>query len=266
MSFLGMKDRDVLVLGVGNKKSVGFVTARALLREGARVWCGVHSAARAEELKKTLPEGRALVCDVRSEAAVDGLCDALAAEDVRLSGVVHSIAHANYHPDRPRFLDVVRQDFLDAMQVSCHSLVEVCARLESRLLDGASVVALSISSTELAAENYGYMAPVKAALNTTVIFLAKSLSARGVRVNALCAGPLKTRASAGIPGYAKSYLYAEQATLRKQGVSTAEVADTALFLLSERSSGINAQRIVVDAGMGVNYFDAAIVDRVTAVD
>jgi enoyl-[acyl-carrier protein] reductase I len=82
-----------------------------------------------------------------------------------------------------------------------------------------------------------------------------------VRVNAVCAGPLKTAASAGIPGYVRSYLHAEELTLRKRGLETREVADCTLFLLSPRSSGVNAQGLVVDAGMGVNAFDARVVER-----
>mgnify|MGYP000160611556 CR=1 FL=1 len=114
----------------------------------------------------------------------------------------------------------------------------------------------------MAAENYGYMGPIKAALDSSVVFLAKSFSKTSkVRVNAVAAGLLKTSASAGIPGYVDSYLYAERATLRKKALETGEVADVATYLLSPRSSGINAQRIVVDAGMGVNYFDAEIVAR-----
>jgi enoyl-[acyl-carrier protein] reductase I len=116
----------------------------------------------------------------------------------------------------------------------------------------------------MAAENYGYMAPVKAALDSTVAFLAKSFSAfSNVRFNAVCPGLLKTSASAGIPGYVDSYLFAEQATLRRQAVQTDEVANVAAFLLSPRSSGVNAQGIVIDAGMSINYFDKRIVKRAT---
>jgi enoyl-[acyl-carrier protein] reductase I len=112
----------------------------------------------------------------------------------------------------------------------------------------------------MASENYGYMGPVKAALESTLAFLAKSFSSFSeVRFNAVCAGLLKTSASAGIPGYIDSYLYAEKATLRHKALETQEVADTALFLLSPRSSGINAQRIIVDAGMETNYFDKDII-------
>ncbi len=112
----------------------------------------------------------------------------------------------------------------------------------------------------MAAENYGYMAPVKAALDSTICFLAKSFSKFScVRFNAVCPGLLKTSASAGIPGYVDSYLFAEKATLRKTAVQTGEVANTVAFLLSPSSSGINAQGVVIDAGMAINYFDSEII-------
>jgi enoyl-[acyl-carrier protein] reductase I len=126
----------------------------------------------------------------------------------------------------------------------------------------ASVVAVSISTTRMAAENYGYMAPVKAALDSTLVFLAKSFSQFSeVRFNAVAPGLLKTSASAGIPGYVDSYLYAEQVTLRRRALETAEVANAIAFLLSPRSSGINAQQLVIDAGMSTNYFDQRLVRR-----
>ena len=108
----------------------------------------------------------------------------------------------------------------------------------------------------MAAENYGYMAPVKAALDSSICFLAKSFAKfSAVRFNSVNPGLLKTSASAGIPGYVDSYLFAEKATLRKKAVQTDEVANTVAFLLSPRSSGINSQGLVIDAGMGTNYFD-----------
>ena len=114
----------------------------------------------------------------------------------------------------------------------------------------------------MASENYGFMAPVKAALDSSLAFLAKSFSQFSeIRFNAVAPGLLKTSASAGIPGYVDSYLYAEQVTLRRRAVQTQEVANAAAFLLSPRSSGINAQHIVIDAGMSVNYFDREIIRR-----
>jgi enoyl-[acyl-carrier protein] reductase I len=146
--------------------------------------------------------------------------------------------------------------------VSCYSLIAVSSALKSLFDKQASVVAISISTTRMAVESYGYMAPAKAALDSSIAFLAKSFSQFSeIRFNSVCAGLLKTSASAGIPGYIDHYMYAEHATLRKRGLATEEVADTVLFLLSPRSSGINAQGIVVDAGMGTNYFDAEIVNH-----
>jgi enoyl-[acyl-carrier protein] reductase I len=124
------------------------------------------------------------------------------------------------------------------------------------------VVTISISTTRMASESYGFMAPVKAALDSTLAFLAKSFSRFSeVRFNAVAAGLLKTSASAGIPGYVDAYLYAEQVIPRKRALDTGEVADVATFLLSPRSSGINAQSIVVDAAMSTNYFDRTIIEK-----
>jgi enoyl-[acyl-carrier protein] reductase I len=119
----------------------------------------------------------------------------------------------------------------------------------------------------MASENYGFMAPIKAALESSLAFLAKSFSQFSrVRFNAVAPGLLKTSASAGIPGYVESYLYAEEVIPRGQAVQTDEVASVAAFLISPRSSGINAQSIVIDAGMSINYFDARLVRRAMRPD
>ncbi|HZP61373.1 MAG TPA: SDR family oxidoreductase, partial [Opitutaceae bacterium] len=124
----------------------------------------------------------------------------------------------------------------------------------------ASVVTIGISSLLVTPDNYGYMGPIKAALESCARFLAKSFSADSeVRFNVIGSGPLKTSASAGIPGYLESYLYAEKMTFRKRGLTTGEVAAAALFLLSERSSGVNGSTLVVDAGLGSNYFDKDVI-------
>ena len=141
-------------------------------------------------------------------------------------------------------------------------MIALSNALKDLLAEDASVVTISISTTRMASENYGFMAPIKAALDSSLVFLAKSFSRFSqVRFNAVAPSLLKTSASAGIPGYVDSYLYAEQATLRKRAVQTEEAAHVAAFLLSPRSSGINAQQIIVDAGMSTNYFDHDLVAR-----
>lgn len=260
MNYLGLAGKTIAVFGISNRKSVGYQTGKVLEAAGARVVYVAHTEARRESLRKLLPEAPILVCDVEDPQQIKDVAQTLGEEFAPLHGFVHSIAFANYSEGFRPFHETPRQDFLQAIQISCHSLVELAGALAPHIADDGAVVTISISTTTMASENYGYMAPVKAALDSSVVFLAKSFSATSkVRFNAVAAGLLKTTASAGIPGYVDSYLYAEQATLRKQGLKTQEVADTVAFLLSPRSSGINAQRLVVDAGMACNYFDETIV-------
>lgn len=263
---LGLAGRTVLVTGLANRKSVAAHVGRALEDAGATPVYAVHTEERRAQVEKLAGGRDVYVCDVRDQASIDALAARLGEEHPELHGLVHSIAFASYSRGQVPFHETARGDFLDAVDVSCFSLIALAGALRSLLVPEASVVTISISTTTMAAENYGYMAPVKAALDSAVVFLAKSFAPDGVRFNAVRAGLLKTASSAGIPGYVDSYLYGERATLRGRGVTTREVADTALFLLSPLSSGINAQGIVVDAGMGVNYFDRELVRRVTGRD
>jgi enoyl-[acyl-carrier protein] reductase I len=265
--FLGVAGKTFLVLGAANKKSVAWHVGRRLVEQGAHVIHSVRSEKRRAEVAKLAPESRILVCDVERDAEIDALAAEMERTGTVLDGLVHSIAFAEFGSGARAFHETSRADFLRAVDVSCYSLLRVCSALKDRFAHDASVVAISISTTRMAAENYGCMAPVKAALDSSIVFLAKSFSAfSAVRFNSVNAGLLKTSASAGIPGYLESYLFAERATLRKRALRTEEVADAVLFLLSPRSSGINAQGLVVDAGMGVNFFDREIVERAVRVE
>ncbi len=267
MSWLELEDKTVLVVGVANKKSVGFHVGARLKEQGARVAWVVHTEARRDELRPRLSDDDIYVCDVERPEEIEALRESLANDHPKLDGLVHSIAFANYSDGPKPFHETTKEDFLQAVDVSAFSLVQLSNALKELLAADASVVTISISTTRMASENYGYMAPVKAALDSSIVFLAKSFSVFSrVRFNAVQAGLLKTSSSAGIPGYLESYLYAEKATLRGKGLATREVADTVLFLLSPRSSGTNAKGLVVDAGMDVNYFDRDIVERVTRID
>ncbi|MCA9228344.1 MAG: SDR family oxidoreductase, partial [Planctomycetales bacterium] len=221
-----------------------------------------RSESRRDSLAKLLADRDVFVCDVEREDEIERLREQLAQRGGRFHGLVHSIAFADYQDGMRPFHETGKRQFLQAVDISCFSLVALSNALKELLEPDASVVAVSISTTRMASENYGFMAPIKAALDSSLAFLAKSFSQFSqVRFNAVAPGLLKTSASAGIPGYVESYLYAEQVIPRKQAVQTQEAANVAAFLLSPRSSGINAQSIVVDAGMSINYFDAEIVRR-----
>ena len=169
--------------------------------------------------------------------------------------MLHSIAFADFSDGKKPFHETAKKKFLQTIDVSCFSLISLANVFREHFTRDASIVTISISTTDMACENYGWMAPAKAALESSLVFLAKSFSHFSeVRFNAVCPGLLKTSASAGIPGYLDQYLFAEQCTLRGRAVATEEAANAALFLLSPASSGITAQKIVVDAGMRTNYF------------
>jgi enoyl-[acyl-carrier protein] reductase I len=262
LSFLALDGKTIVVFGIANKKSVAFHAADTIAKEGAKVLYVVRSEARRESLGKLVPGAEIFLCDVDHDDQIERCCSEITAKHPVIHGVLHSIAFANYSEGFKPFHETKRKDFLQSVGVSCYSLIAIANALKSNLDRNASVVTISISTTRMAAENYGYMGPVKAALDSSLCFLAKSFSAfSNVRFNAVCAGLLKTSASAGIPGYVDSYLFAEQLTLRKQALTTDEVANAAAFLLSPRSSGVNAQGIILDAGMSVNYFDKNVLKR-----
>lgn len=262
MSFLGIENKTYLVFGVANKKSVAWCIGNTLEKEGAIVIYSVRSENRKNSLSKLLKDKPVLICDVEHPEQIDRLAKDLGSITGSIDGVVHSIAYANYSEGFKPFHETNRNDFLQATTITAFSLVEIVNAIKSLLTKNASVVSIGISSDLVTAENYGYMSPIKSALEGCVRNLAKSFSIKStIRFNTVNSAPLKTSASAGIPGYLENYLYAEKLTFRKRAVETREVADTAVFLLSERSSGINGQGIVVNAGMDLNYFDREVVEQ-----
>lgn len=259
--FLQLAGKTFLVQGVANKKSVAWFIAKSLEAEGARVIYAVRSEARKKSLESLLADRPVFICDVEEEGAADRLAAEVAAAGFApLHGLVHSLAFANYSDGFKTFAETKRKDFLQATAISAFSLVEMARAFKPHLAKNASVVTIGISSLLVTPDNYGYMGPIKAALDSCTRFLAKSFSADcEVRFNVVGSGPLKTSASAGIPGYLESYLFAEKLTFRKRALATQEVANVALFLLSETSSGINGTTLVVDAGLGANYFDKEVI-------
>jgi enoyl-[acyl-carrier protein] reductase I len=268
MDFLQLEGKSILVFGVANRKSVAYHIARTLEEVGANVIYAVRSKQRRESLAKLLDGREVHVCDVEREDEIQRLRDEVAARSEPLAGLVHSIAFADYDDKGMKpFHETGKKQFLRTVDISCYSLIALSNAFKDLLQPDASVVTISISTTRMASENYGFMAPVKAALDSSLAFLAKSFSSFSqIRFNAVAPGLLKTSASAGIPGYVDSYLFAEQVIPRGQAVQTQEAANAALFLLSPRSSGINAQSIVIDAGMSINYFDHDVIRRAMRPD
>ena len=263
MDFLKLSGKTVVVFGVANKKSVAWHIGNTLEQHGAIVVYVVRSESRRESTAKLLADRPVFVCDVEFEDQIERVRDEIATSHPVIDGLVHSIAFADYDErGMIPFHETSKSQLLRTFDISCYSFIAISNAFKDLLSPEASVITISISTTTMASESYGFMAPVKAALDSSLAFLAKSFSRFSrVRFNAVAPGLLKTSASAGIPGYVDAYLYAEEVIPRGVAVQTQEVADAACFLLSPRSSGINAQRIVIDAGMSINYFDSDIVTR-----
>lgn len=252
MDFLNVSGKTFYIAGVANKKSVAYFSAKTLIENGAECIFSVQKEEQIESVKKLFPDSTVFVFDVEKDQNL-----ALKI-NLKLDGFLHSLAFANFAEGPKPFHETKREDYLQAAQISCFSLVEMSNQLKELFQPEASIVTISISNTR--ATSYGYLGPIKAMLDGTVPYLAKSFSEFSkVRVNAVGAGPLKTSASAGIPDYIDNYLFAEELTLRKKALETQEVANTVCFLLSPKSSGINASTMLVDAGMSSNYFDQNVV-------
>lgn len=259
--FLNLSGKTIVVTGVANRKSVAWFSAKTLEEQGATVIYSVRSEARRDSLAKLLDGKPVFICDVEEQGSAARLAQEIAAAGHGpIHGLVHSIAFANYSEGFKPFEETGREDFLQATAISAFSLVELANAFKPHFAPGASVVSIGISSLTVTPDNYGYMGPIKAALDSASRFLAKSFGPEpGVRFNVVGSGPLKTSASAGIPGYLESYLYSEKLTFRKQNLQTQEVANTVVYLLSERSSGHNGATLIVDAGLGSNFYDAEII-------
>lgn len=263
MNFLELEDKTIVVFGVANRKSVAWSIAKTLTEVGANVVYVVRSEERKTSVAKLAGDAPIFVCDVEFEEQIARVRDEIGDQFPEIDGLVHSIAFADYEGEIKPFHETGKRQFLRTVDISCYSFIAIAGAFQKLLREDASVVTISISTTTMASENYGFMAPVKAALDSSLAFLTKSFSNFSrVRFNAVAPGLLKTSASAGIPGYVDSYLFAEQVIPRKKAVATQEAANAAVFLLSPRSSGVVAQQIVVDAGMAINYFDRTVVTRV----
>lgn len=258
MTGFNLENKWFYIAGVANKKSVAFHIAKLLKENNAKVILSAQNEKNLETINKLFPDCPAFILDVENIEHIESLPLEIKKHTQSLAGFVHSMAFANFSEGPKPFHETKRNDFLQACQISCFSLTEMSNQLKPILDDNASVITISISNTK--ATSYGYLGPIKAMLETSICYLAKSFSEdTKIRFNSIGAGPLKTSASAGIPNYIENYLYSEKLTLRKKALATNEVAQAALFLLSPLSSGINATNQIVDLGMNVNYFDQDIV-------
>ena len=242
-----------LIVGVANKRSIAWAIAQKAAEAGARLAI-TFQGERLEENVRELTEGldRPLIlpCDVTSDEQIDAVFAAIEREFGSLDFVVHGAAFAPREELMRPFVETSREGFRTALDVSAYSLVALARRAAPLMQKsgGGSIVTLTYLGSDRVFPNYNVMGVAKAALESSVRYLASDLGPQGIRVNAISAGPIKTLAASGISGFSTILqVYRDRAPLRRT-VDTSEVADAAMFLLSGAGRAVTGEVLMVDGG------------------
>jgi enoyl-[acyl-carrier protein] reductase I len=256
MSLLDLGGKHGLVLGVANKRSIAWAIAQALAGAGMRLaftYQGERLKENVEELSATLPGSILYPCDVGSDADIAAVFEGIARDFGSLDTLVHSVAYAPADELKNEFLQTSREGFRIAHDVSSYSLVAV-TRAAAPLLEKSgqgSVVALTYYGSEKVVLGYNVMGVAKASLEATVRYLAGNLGPRGIRVNAVSAGPVNTLSARGLKGFTGMLQHHAEAAPLRRNVELREVGDAALFLASPMASGITGEVLFVDCGYNI---------------
>jgi len=250
-----LEKKNGIIFGVANKRSIAWATAQALHEAGARLaftYQGDRLKDNVEGLTKAeMPDSPLLPCDVTKQEEVDETFKRVRAEFGRLDFLIHSIAFAPRHALEGEYLKTDREAFLTALEISAYSLTQLARAAALLMTEGGSIVTMSFHGAEKVYQGYNVMGVAKAALESSVRYLAADLGPRNIRVNAISAGPIQTLSARGVSGLSTMLKHhAERAPLHRN-VEPREVGNTALFLCSELSSGITGETIYVDCGYNI---------------
>jgi len=250
MSLL-LEGKHILVMGVANDRSIAWAIAQSLAAQGARLvftYENERVEERVRKLAETIPDSVILPCNVTVDEEIDTLAAALREKFGVLHGLVHSIAFAKTEELEGLFVDTSRAGFALAHDISAYSLAAVAQRVYPLMTEGGSIMTMTYLGAERAMKNYNVMGVAKAALEATVRYLANDLGQFNIRVNAISAGPIRTLAAKGIKDFNSILKTVEEKAPLRRTTETAEVGDTAMFLMSHLSRGITGEVIYVDNG------------------
>jgi enoyl-[acyl-carrier protein] reductase I len=250
-----LQNKNGVVFGVANKRSIAWATAQALHDAGARLaftYQGDRLKENVEELTaEAMPGSLLLPCDVTKQEEVDVAFNRIREEFGRLDFLIHSIAFAPREALGGLYVDTERDAFLTALEISAYSLPQLARASAPLMTEGGSIVTMSYYGAEKVVAGYNVMGVAKAALEASTRYLANDLGPRNIRVNAISAGPIQTLSARGVSDFTTMLKHcAERAPLRRN-VEAREVGNTALFLCSPMSSGITGEVIYVDCGYNI---------------
>ena len=249
-----LEGKTALVFGIANDHSIAWGIARALHAHGAQIAVSYASdpferrvRPLAEQLGSTFVEK----CDVTDDAQIERLFGRLNDHVPKIDILVHAIAFAPRADMTGEFLNTSRDGFRIAMDVSVYSLVALARAAVPSMADGGSIMTLSYYGGEKVAPGYRVMGPAKAALESSARYLAAELGPRGIRVNVISPGPIRTLAAAGVPGFKDAHAqFAESAPLRRH-IDIDDVGTSAVWLASEMSRNVTGQTLFVDGGHNI---------------
>jgi enoyl-[acyl-carrier protein] reductase I len=250
-----LQNKNGIIFGVANKRSIAWATAQAMHEAGARLafaYQGERLKANVEGLTRAeMPDSPLLSCDVTKQEEVDETFKRLGEEFGRLDFLIHSIAFAPREALEGDFLKTDREAFLTALEISAYSLTQLARAAAPLMTEGGSIVTMTFHGAEKVYQGYNVMGVAKAALESSVRYLAADLGPRNIRVNAISAGPIQTLSARGVAGLSTMLKHhAERAPLHRN-VEAREVGNTALFLCSPLSTGITGETIYVDCGYNI---------------
>ncbi|MGY8961160.1 MAG: enoyl-ACP reductase FabI, partial [Alphaproteobacteria bacterium] len=258
-----MRGKRGLIMGVANERSIAWGIANTAAKHGAELaftFQGEALEKRVRPLAESVGSTHILPCDVTDDASIDAVFSELEKSWGKLDFVVHAIAFSDKDELKGGYIDTSRDNFIRTMDISCYSLTAVAQRAAPLMTEGGSIVTLTYYGAERVMPHYNVMGVAKAALEASVRYLAVDLGAQGVRVNAISAGPIKTLAASGIGDFRYILKWNELNSPLKRNVSIDEVGGSALYLLSDLSSGVTGEVHHVDCGyhvVGMVAVDAA---------
>lgn len=246
-----MHGKRGLIMGVANDRSLAWGIAKALHDQGAELaftYQGEALEKRVRPLAATIGAEHVLECDVTNAASIDSVFDALGKAWGKLDFLVHAIGFSDKNELKGRYIDTSFDNFALTMNVSCYSFTAVMQRAEKLMTDGGSAVTLTYYGAERVMPHYNVMGVAKAALEASVRYLAVDLGKKGIRVNAISAGPIKTLAASGIGDFRYILKWNELNAPLRRNVSIEQVGGAGLYLLSDLGAGVTGETHHVDSG------------------
>ena len=249
-----MKGKRGLVMGVANQRSIAWGIAQALADEGAELaftYQGEAFGARVKPLAESVGSSLLVDVDVTNETSMDQAFSMIKSEWGSLDFVVHAIAFSDKNELTGRFINTSRANFQNSLDISCFSLIDVARRAAPLMAEGGTILTLTFDGSVKVMPNYNVMGVAKAALESTVRYLASDLGPEGIRVNAISPGPMKTLARAAIGGARKTYRHSEENAPLRSNATLESIGGTAVYLASDYGACTTGEIVHVDGGYHV---------------